>query len=703
MGSRRHRFSFLALALPLCGGAAGCDSSWPYADDPVDEPATPSKKVDGGVPRPSRIDAGFDFIDSSLPRPSFDASVSVPARLAQLTVADHPPPSISGGTLTVSSAGDLAVAADPDRDALYLISLLDAQVRTVQFPQGSEPGRVLLDTTGGVHVALRSSGVVARVDSASASVLVSTKACQLPRGLAHDASKNELLIACASGELVVLDATTHAEHTRTFIDLDLRDVVVGKGGERFVSRYRSAELLQLGADGKVLGNTQPMVSKAQRFDFQPDIGATTSEVKPLPPSIALTGGGRIVSLSATLAWRLVGMPDGSFAMLHQQSQDDEVVISQAGGYGGGCQPITQPAITCYDAHGKPQREPALLGGGALMVDVAVSPDGRYFALAKPGEYLRDERGTLEVLSTLASSDSSLQGMGAPTLKLDADGGIVTDFDPSRPSPTPCNVGLEVQTRNMQTTAVAFDGSGKLYAFSREPARLTVYELGKLDDFNAQPIELETIELSAKSVSDTGHDLFHGDVGTGLACASCHGEALDDGHVWNFKDFGPRRTQNMRGGFLSTLPLHWEGDLSSFQKLVDEVMTRRMGGFKVEPELATALANWIDKQPAVTLGSTDAAASARGKLLFESPDLQCSTCHTGSTLTNDQTLDVGTGGLFQVPSLRGLGLRAPYMHDGCAVTLSDRFDPTCGGGDRHGKTSQLTAAQIADLVAYLLTL
>ena len=35
---------------------------------------------------------------------------------------------------------------------------------------------------------------------------------------------------------------------------------------------------------------------------------------------------------------------------------------------------------------------------------------------------------------------------------------------------------------------------------------------------------------------------------------------------------------MRGGFLSTLPLHWEGDLPTFKQLVDEVMTRRMGGF-----------------------------------------------------------------------------------------------------------------------------
>jgi hypothetical protein len=41
-----------------------------------------------------------------------------------------------------------------------------------------------------------------------------------------------------------------------------------------------------------------------------------------------------------------------------------------------------------------------------------------------------------------------------------------------------------------------------------------------------------------------------------------------------------------------------------------------------------------------------------------------------------------------------------LHDGCAATLRGRFDPACGGGDLHGKTSQLNEAQIGDLLAYL---
>ena len=61
--------------------------------------------------------------------------------------------------------------------------------------------------------------------------------------------------------------------------------------------------------------------------------------------------------------------------------------------------------------------------------------------------------------------------------------------------------------------------------------------------------------------------------------------------------------------------------------------------------------------------------------------------------------VGTGGPFQVPSLLGLSHRAPYMHDGCATTLLDRFT-ACGGGDAHGVVSQLATGEVANLVAYL---
>ncbi|MDB4974665.1 MAG: hypothetical protein JWN48_3006 [Myxococcaceae bacterium] len=693
--------SVSVCALTLVSGVTACSSdSWlinPHHDSHSDSQPEPS-----GDPGPSA------------------PPVSTPARLQNLVVAERPPPAISGGSLVLSKTGELAVAADSDRDVVYLIGTSTQSVETVSLPKGSEPGRVVIDSKGFAHVALRSAGKVVRIDTVSATVVGESAACQLPRGLAYDDKLDEVLVACASGELVTLDATTQAEHGRVFLELDLRDIVIGKDGKRFVSRYRSAELLQIDAEGKVLGQSKPKTTSSVRFDSFQDGGVSggkrsgSSDIGP--------GEGRKVSASATLAWRTIRAPDGTPIMLHQQAQDDEVIISQSGGYGGAgsCQPIVQGGITHYDAKGQGST-PVLLGGAALVVDLAASPDGRWLALAKPGAFLRGERPSLEVISAELRAVEPDAGVSvdAGVVVSDAgvglrDGGVGKDvpgdgedldFDPSATS-NGCNVGFWSEGFDAQVTAVAFDNEGNLYAFSREPARLTIYRNENPSSFSGGIPKLSLdviISLSNVSMSDTGHELFHGDVGTGLACASCHGEALDDGHTWNFRDFGPRRTQNIRGGLLSTLPLHWEGDLSSFQKLVDEVMTRRMGGFTVEPKYGDALANWIDKQPSITMKTTDAAASARGKVLFESSDVQCSTCHSGTTLTNNQTVDVGTGGQFQVPSLRGVALHAPFMHDGCALTLTDRFDPACGGGDHHGKTSQLTADQISDLVAYLQTL
>ena len=76
-----------------------------------------------------------------------------------------------------------------------------------------------------------------------------------------------------------------------------------------------------------------------------------------------------------------------------------------------------------------------------------------------------------------------------------------------------------------------------------------------------------------------------------------------------------------------------------------------------------------------------------------------TCHRGADFTSVASFDVGTGGTFQVPQLHNLAFRAPFLHDGCATTLIERFTK-CGGGDRHGSTSQLSRAQLDDLVAYL---
>jgi hypothetical protein len=139
------------------------------------------------------------------------------------------------------------------------------------------------------------------------------------------------------------------------------------------------------------------------------------------------------------------------------------------------------------------------------------------------------------------------------------------------------------------------------------------------------------------------------------------------------------------------------------RLMNDVFVGRMSGPALVPAQIDTLLSWIDKQPHVPrVLPADQAAVERGRALFNDPARgACASCHAGTRFTNNTTVDVGTGRAFQVPSLVGVGTRGPFMHDGCAETLTDRFtNTTCGGGDKHGVTSGMTAGEISDLVTYL---
>ena len=98
----------------------------------------------------------------------------------------------------------------------------------------------------------------------------------------------------------------------------------------------------------------------------------------------------------------------------------------------------------------------------------------------------------------------------------------------------------------------------------------------------------------------------------------------------------------------------------------------MLGPKLLDDQRQALASWLYALPAPTPETVlDGPAALRGRELFTSAAVGCSGCHSGASFTNNATVDVGTGGKFQVPSLLGVAMHAPYLHDGCATTLLDR--------------------------------
>ncbi|MFO0683541.1 MAG: c-type cytochrome [Sandaracinus sp.] len=567
-----------------------------------------------------------------------------------------PPPPITGGTLFVPSRGDVAVVADPDRNRIVVVDLVARSVmgETNDLPPGSEPFRAAEDGDGRVHVVLRGTGDVYSFDVDAVADGVRHHVCAMPRGIAFDPDAGSLVVACRSGSLVTL-GTDGSVRSTVEVTPDLRDVVV-VNGRLFVSTFRAAELLELDrTSGAVLATQRPGVSISPVLVRDEQGGITQA------------------TLSPSVAWRTIGLPSGAqpIVAVHQRASDG-AVATEPGGYGAsgsrcGGGSIVESVVTLYDADGIP-RPGASIPSATLAVDVAVSPDGQEVTIVAAGN---------------ESGEQAVQTYPFSVLALGDDSGCVFGSGPTNADGSPARIPNAV--------AAAYDGAGRLLVQQRDPAALY---------YQGQPISLGGAERF-----DTGHAVFHANSGSFIACASCHPEGGDDGRVWNFEGIGPRRTPAMHGSLRGTEPFHWDGDMTDLGVLVRQVFSSRMNGPALTTTQVDHLGRWLDHgiAPPAHEATLDGDAAARGRAIFEG-EAQCAGCHAGPDLTNNTTVDVGTGGPFQVPSLVGVAYRLPLMHDGLCPTLRARLtDAACGGGEQHGHTAHLSAAQIDDLVAYLETL
>ncbi|MEY4515373.1 MAG: hypothetical protein RLZZ450_7495, partial [Pseudomonadota bacterium] len=426
-------------------------------------------------------------------------------------VADKTPPPISGGTLLTTHDGKLLVAADPDRDQVYFIDAVTEKLLfTRQLNAGDEPGRVVEDGAGLVHVALRGAGAVATLTRVATDPIVRRAVCDLPRGMAYDAAQDALQIGCAEGKLVTLSAARSGAVTRRVdLGVDVRDVIV-RGSTLLVSRFRSAELLSLGADGQVLQRTAAPTFRSSETVFAAEACGASSITE--------------VANTPTIAWRAVDVPGQGVAMVHQRARTSEVQVTE-GGYGGftGCAPgIVHSAIT-IGADGANARS-ADIGNLTMVVDIATDPEGALLAVVAPGNWMT---GMAQVELYRTQDSDYWTHVTKP-----GSGETLTDSGACTSS------GMSLPVTDGQATAVAFSTPYVVAVQEREPAGVTFIDTrtGALRSH---------LDLKQPTRFDTGHALFHARAGAGLACASCHAEGGDDSHVWTFHGIGARRTQQLR--------------------------------------------------------------------------------------------------------------------------------------------------------------
>jgi hypothetical protein len=709
------------------------------------------------------------------------------------------PPALSGGTLLVTKSGSYAVAADPDRDAIYVVDLSKNSSKIVTLQAGDEPGRLAEDGSGHVHVALRRGGALVTVDPTSASIITRRSVCPAPRGLAWESATDLVWVACATGELVGMPASGGSATQSFVVERDLRDVLVTSSGLA-VSQFRSAQVLRVDATGTISrrdnlpapspafvphvawrtvaspsgviyavhqeetvnsldtgmlagedsGAFAGSSSSGSGGGFSGGGGFISAPIGPLgsglpsgggygvsagcggggggtgtvffggsssggpifpPPSDdgGLFGGSSSGATGVASSSGFVG--DDSGLAVGEDASEDAMAVTFDGGVEGSISlpPTMLPpppppedaggttdaglqcnvfglglplnlqlgplgnsgqtissqcamsgavhsVLTAIDEQGSLVTNVAL--PGVLPVDMAISPDGQNLAVALPGDAYLDNLPTVLLLSpcgTLAQSSFTVGGEG----------------------------------NKAQPVGVAYGPTGTLFVQTRDPAQLWF-----VDPSGSR----SSITLSSVSRHDTGYDVFHTQAGGMIACASCHPEGRDDGHVWRL-DGNTRRTPSLAGTIAGTAPYHWPGDMKDMNALVDNVYTVRMSGAQLASDQMKALTNWVQGRPAPSAPSwIDTAAAAHGKVLFDSATVGCSGCHSGAKFTDNTDRDVGSGGRFQVPPLVGVGWRTPLLHDGCAKTVADRFS-TCDS-PTHGNTRSLSTGDLTDLEMYL---
>jgi cytochrome c peroxidase len=247
--------------------------------------------------------------------------------------------------------------------------------------------------------------------------------------------------------------------------------------------------------------------------------------------------------------------------------------------------------------------------------------------------------------------------------------------------------------------------------------------GALALFDPQmPTAAQTLPLGAQAPETParrGEFLFYDGIHcfqSWLSCSTCHHDTRSDGLVWDLLNDGlgnPKNSKSMLWA-MQTEPAMWRGVRASgavavragfrFQMTTPpeedvQAVTAYLTGLR--PERSPHQVRQADG----TWGQTPAAL--RGQAIFNDSTVGCTDCHDGPYRSDMRLHDVGThsdgdpDGRYVTPPLDELWRSGPWLHDGRAARVRDIFTEH-NPNDRHGRTRHLSAAQLDDLEAYLLS-
>jgi cytochrome c peroxidase len=629
------------------------------------------------------------------------------------------PPPREGGALVRGARGDVLYVADEDRSAVRVIRLpIDNERPSVAAPMPGRPAQALASGEE-VLVTIRDPSMLLILAPSRDGGLTETGRVPLP--------------ADAWGVAVTPDGKTAVvtsawAHQVSVVDLAAKTV-------RFsVDVGREPRGVTVRADGKAayVSHLVSGTGALTKVSLEAAAAPTAIDLPAAPLRTPMDG-----TLAASLGYCLVQSPDGKrvFAGRHAIG-----AAGEASWFGAAAIDVL---LVADERALAPTRKGAPIGRSAIEDDKLDDTwlDTPLPAMVQPRAMVyRQKTQTLVVVSEGLHALFELEARAIdPAIVPVLQQPLGSTADPTEPAPTRCSAPSGV--------ALAAD-EDSAFVWCRASGDVAVVDLTV--DKPVAAADVRVVHLAddpLPALAARGRRVFYDAVDPitsgGLACAGCHPEGRDDGHVW-MEVVGPmtshpifvggrgivvgqpalaRQTPMLAGRVAAPGPYGWHAQN-------DDLVARILEGVRLHRwenppqrwehletaanQRATALAEFLrtglvaPARPNRPLTPEE----ERGKELFTSPQTGCAGCHVPQTeytnrIAAPMRQPVAPAGFiedrnnaFKTPSLFFVGGTPPYYHDGRARTLEE---VVTGNDDRMGKTNHLSEPDRAALVAFLRTL
>ena len=592
------------------------------------------------------------------------------ALLAAACARETPPPVVPGAhadpsALVASADGRFVYVACPAQQAVAIVDVRRGELRALRGIGARPGGLALAPERGEIAVSLPDEDGVRVLDAGTLEPLRTLAAGFEPAGLAFSGDGRRLFVANArGGDVSVLDAATGTELRRVPAGREPYAVAVSKDGATVAVVSRMADV------GAACDEPRSELTL---------LDAATGEVRR-----------RVALASCHLAESLAFTPDDARVLVPVVQVDRGWVMSTVL---ASVDPAT--GSVAYLPLGETDE------GFPDPTGIAITADGtRTFVAA---------RGTDRVAELRIADALALESAAG-------------------------SADLERLSSSARFVAARFEVGSNPAALAMAGTTLAVAErlgdsVALFGEDGALAARVRLVPPAPEDAVRRGDRVFHDAryaFQRSFSCSSCHPGGHTDGLTYDFEIDGIGRNvvlnRSLRG-VKGTAPFKWNGRNASLAEQCGPRFAKVLTRADVFPpqDLEDVVA-YIESLPAPRpdpragrVDGRETGASARGRAIFERTRRRdgseiaaadrCATCHPPPHYSNLRREGVGTQsgaddtGTFDVPHLTAIGSKAPYLHDGRALSLEEIWTAP-DVGDLHGAVTDLTKTDLNDLVEFL---